>query len=221
MPLLQRLADGFSDVTREWEGQTVVCIASGPSLTRAQVEFVRGKARVIAINNAYLWAPWADVLYFADERWLSRFGHAERPEFKAFAGEKVTIEESGKTPGDPRFHLLRNDDMRAGTPEGLSSAPDGLRTGRHSGYQAINLAVLGGAKRILLLGYDMRFIDGKQHWFGSHPIKNHESEFSGYAKRYRSTVEPLKTLGVEVINCTPGSAIDAFLKLDLCRALTA
>ena len=113
--------------------------------------------------------------------------------------------------------MLRNADN--GRPEGLSTEPTGLITGRNSGYQAINIAVLAGARRILLLGYDMRFIDGRQHWFGNHPIKNHEAEFTGYAKRFRTMVEPLEKLGVEVVNCSPGSAIDAFPRAELSEAL--
>ena len=56
-------------VPRAWVDETAVCIASGPSLTQADVDYVRGKARVIVVNNGYLLAPWADVLYAADARW--------------------------------------------------------------------------------------------------------------------------------------------------------
>jgi len=39
----------------------------------------------------------------------------------------------------------------------------------------VNLAVQLGAARILLLGYDMRAVDGKTHWFGEHPWPTRES----------------------------------------------
>jgi hypothetical protein len=72
--LIVQGADGRHQVSRAWEGKTVVCIAGGPSLTKEQLELVRAArerdaVRVIVINDAYLIAPWADVLYFADARW--------------------------------------------------------------------------------------------------------------------------------------------------------
>ena len=53
---------------------------------------------------------------------------------------------------------------------GLSLDPDKLVTGHNSGFQALNLAVLAGARRILLLGYDGKAgQDGRTHWSGGHP----------------------------------------------------
>ncbi len=59
-------ANGFWRVERLWPDATVVCIASGPSLTQSQVDYCRGKARVAVVNNNWEKAPWADVLYGAD-----------------------------------------------------------------------------------------------------------------------------------------------------------
>lgn len=121
---------------------------------------------------------------------------------------------------DAAVHMLGNGD-EAGKPanEGLSLDARTLLTGRNSGYQAVNLAVLAGARRIALLAYDMCFQNGKQHWFGSHPIPNHESEFAGYAKRFRTMLPQLTKLGVEVLNCSPASLIDAFPNVTVEEAL--
>jgi hypothetical protein len=101
--------------------------------------------------------------------------------------------------------MLRNDG-----PDGLSASPLGLRTGCGSGYMAIDLAVLGGARRVLLAaGYDNRPVAGRNHFFGDHPDGNRQP-YKQWLERYRSMVKPLAALGVEVVNCTPGSAIDAF-----------
>ena len=54
-----------------WRGATVVCLGGGPSLTAADAAQCRGRARVIAINDAYRLVPWADLLYFCDYRWWS------------------------------------------------------------------------------------------------------------------------------------------------------
>ena len=77
----------YGRVERLWEGETVVCLASGPSLTPADVEYVRGKARVIVINTTVLLAPWADVLYACDARWW-QWHHKT---VKGFAGMKFAL----------------------------------------------------------------------------------------------------------------------------------
>ena len=84
-----------------------------------------------------------------------------------------------------------------------------LRTGANSGYQAINLAVHMGAKRILLLGYDMQPTETGSHWFGEHP-DGVEPSWMNMLQHYPSLVKPLKEKGVEVINCTQSTALEVF-----------
>ena len=50
----------------QWAGDTCCILATGPSLTPAQAEYAKGKARVIAVNDAWRLAPWADILYACD-----------------------------------------------------------------------------------------------------------------------------------------------------------
>ena len=61
-------------VPRLWPGATVACLGCGPSLNADQVVLLRGRARVIAINDAWRVAPWADVLYGCDGRWWRKHG---------------------------------------------------------------------------------------------------------------------------------------------------
>ena len=74
-----------------------------------------------------------------------------------------------------------------------------------------------GVKRALLIGYDMREVDGASHWHGMRKKADGNDMRSGgdvYAKamlpRFPTLVEPLRRRGVEVINCTPGSALDVW-----------
>jgi hypothetical protein len=119
----------------------------------------------------------------------------------------VTIENGDGFPDDPAIYTLHNHGAA-----GLCEKTNGLMTGQNSGFQAINLAVLAGAKRIALLGYDMKATGGKAHWFGDHPIQTAPSVFSAMINNFPSLVKPLGTLGVEVLNCTPGSALECFPK---------
>jgi hypothetical protein len=180
-------------VPRLWPGSTVVCVGGGPSLTDADVCSVRGKARVIAINDAYRLAPWADVLYACDAKWWR--WHAGVP---TFAGLKYALQpEAAVWPG---VQVLQNTGD-----EGLELDPSGLRAGRNSGYQAINLAVHLGASQIVLLGYDLQ----GDHWFGSHPDRS-APPFDLCRQRFQTLVTPLQDLGVTVINGSRQTSLTAF-----------
>jgi hypothetical protein len=94
--------------------------------------------------------------------------------------------------------------IRGENKPGLSRDPELIHTGGNSGYQAINLMYHFGVSRIILLGYDMK----GQHWHGKHPgnLSNHH-DFRDWIKRYHALAADLD---IEVINCTPGTALDAF-----------
>ena len=181
------------------------------------VAALEGRARIIAINDAYLIAPFADINYFADFGWWQ--WHSEgRPKpalglsavdvalrFRKFRGQKCTIEPTGLSVADPEVFMLH----KYGS-EGLSPQPNALVTGLNSGFQSINLAVLAGARRILLYGYDMRLpAAGPSHWFGDHPT-GRGPDPSIYASTFKTMLPDLARLGVDVVNCTPGSALKAF-----------
>jgi hypothetical protein len=203
----------FWEVPELWPGQTVAIIGGGPSVTQAQVDYLKGRCRVIAVNDAYLLCPWADVLYFCDDRWWG--WHHKRPEYQAFAGIKVTLENPRVCQLEPAVKPIRNMGQ-----DGLWPGRNGVMTGRNGGYQAMNLAVHFGAKRILLIGFDMKVRDGKFHWFGDHPHKSAPDVYANVMlPAFPTIVDPLKQLGVEVINCTPGSALTCFPMMSLEDAL--
>jgi hypothetical protein len=185
----------------------------------AQVELVREQRRalrVIAVNDAYRLAPFADICYFADSEWWG--WHKDRPDFQAFAGQKCSISDSGGNIKDPAVHILRNANGR-GHSFGLSLDPKQIVTGSNSGYQALNIAVLAGAKTILLLGFDAREPTGKTHWFGDHPKREPIAAYAEYRKAFSAGESAILAAGVKVVNCSPGSAIDSFPKMDLEDAL--
>lgn len=200
-----------------WPGSTVAIFAGGPSITREQVDYCRGKVRAIAINNAYELAPWADVLYFCDDKWWSQFGHGKK--LVDWNGLIVRLQSGNHDFGDPRIKVMRNIDQRGG----LAEARDALATGQNSGYQAINLAVHLGAKRILLLGYDMEapFVNGrlKTHWFGDHPGGTSPHVYDQMLPWFDTLVQPLKERGVEVVNCTGGGRLRCFPRMSIQEAL--
>ena len=189
---------------------TFVLIGGGPSLSPADVDFVRDKARVVAINDAYRLAPWAHVLYAADKKWID--WHNGVPGFR---GQKYSIE-GKETTERPDWIVMRNTG-----PLGLELDPTGLRAGLNGGFQSINLAVHMGAKRIVLLGYDMApNPHGPSHWFGEHPDKR-PSPYADMREAFDSLVEPLAALGVSVVNCSRRTALRTFPIVALEDALLA
>lgn len=191
-------------VPRLWPGETCAICASGPSLTLEQVEAVRGRARVVVVNTTYRLAPWADLLYGCDRKWWEK----ERPEFSGLKVSQDPVEGVLKVPSEDA--------------PGLSLDPVRIHQGANSGYQALNLAVLLGAARVVLLGYDMRVVGGERHWHGDHPpgLNNPDaSNFARWASEFARAVPDLARAGVEVINCTQGSALRCFPMADLEDAL--
>lgn len=196
----------FWGIPRLWPGATAVSIGGGPSMTQAQADYVRGRAKVVAINDAYRLAPWADLFYFCDFRWFEWHKHGLLP----LGGIKVTLE-NNYIAGRGVFCIKNR-----GVTGLWTNPPDGVCTGRNSGYQVINLLVLLGVKRIVLLGYDMKpGENGKKHWFGDHPRPTPDNAFGQMLPCFDTIVDPLKKLGVEVINATPGSALESFPKMTL------
>jgi hypothetical protein len=211
--IMRRLAGSrYSEVVRAWHDETVAIIGGGSSLTRAQIEAVRG-IKSVAINRAYEDAPFADILYFADREWW--MDHKDRPAFKAFAGLKVTIENVAQV-ADASIHLLRQ-----GVAEGLSADPGVLHTGRNSGYQVLNLLLLAGVRKILLLGIDgQRGENGRVHYHSGHKNPTPDAAFELYRLYFASIENEVKARGVRVFNCSPRSAI-GFEKLTVEQALVA
>jgi hypothetical protein len=195
-------------IARRWPDQTIVCVASGPTLTAADLAYVRPRAPVLAVNDAIRLAPWAPVLYSSDRGWWRYYGgHADYRGTRVGVGWKVG--DGSAIPHAPGVHVLTHTGL-----EGLELAPTGLRTGSHSGYAAINLAVHLGARRIVLLGYTCGLPAGAaSHFFGRHPVGLPESTAQNYAafrRAYDGLVAPLAEIGVAVVNATPGTMITAF-----------
>ena len=190
-------------------GGTAVCVATGPSLTAADVAYCRGRALTVVVNDAWLLAPWADALIASDAAWW-KF-HKGAP---GFHGLKFSLEPAAASV--PGVTVLRNTGDK-----GIETDPTGLRTGRNTGAAAINLAVHLGARRILLLGYDMQARDeAHSHFFGGHPQGlRGNSPYALFRTMIGTMVEPLTAAGVTVINCTRETALECFPRQPLEAAL--
>ncbi len=204
----------------DWAGQTCVIVASGPSAGTASVEQAQGRARVIAVNNSWRLAPWADVLYGCDFNWWKTQGGV--PDF---AGLKISQDDGWnqrcrQTYPDVRLvHCDRVYDRK----QDLIARPGMTGWGGNSGFQALSLAVQFGANKIILVGYDMR-VDLGVHWHGKHP-KGLNNPQAQTADQWRGALDgaakTLRDAGVTVINASPISALKNYPKMTLQEALAA
>jgi hypothetical protein len=196
-------------VPKLWPESTIVCIGCGPSLTQEDVDYCRGRARVIAVKDAWRLASWADALYACDGKYWDFYKGV--PEF---TGLKFGLTVDGRWPD---VQALRNTGM-----DGLEVDPSGLRTGQNSGYQAVNLAVHLGARRIVLVGYDMQRVKGRAHFYGEHPPGGYQHTASPYGlfqQCFATIVEPLTALGIDLVNCSRQTALTCIPQQALSDAL--
>ena len=198
-------------VRKIWHDETCVCIGSGPSLTQADVDFCRGRARVIAIKDVVYRAPWADVLYGAgDDNGNRTWWHKHGPTL-SFGGLRYCLDPQAKAWASV---------LGQGPERGLTDDRSKLALGGHSGYQAINLAIHLGATKIVLLGYDLQATGGQQHYFGEHAHReNHKLPFSLFHFHFPSIMPALEARGVTVINASRETALDLFPRQSIEEAL--
>lgn len=186
-------------------------MAGGPSLSLQQVRLLamaRASIRVVTINDSIYPCWFADVGYACDAKWWRHHGW-----LADFPGRRLSCGDTGQAGID---HLENTGTL------GFDAAPGAVRTGGNSGYQALHLCAQLGARQILLIGYDMSGAP-QDHWFGQHPspiacrMPTHRDRISAFAE----LAAILRDLGVDVINCSPGSALNFFRAGDLGRELEA
>lgn len=166
-----------------FDGKTVCCIASGPSLGASDCEAV-GSAGIpaIAVNSSWRLARFASVIYAGDLCWWDAYG-AEID----ISAERWTCSQ------------------RAAHEHGLSLHR--AAGGYNSGLRAIQLAIELGAARVLLLGYDCSINSGT-HWHGDHiKTKNPDEKL---CLLWQRQFAQLNTLGIEIINCSRETALTCF-----------
>lgn len=226
-------------------GETVVCIASGPSLTQDICERVRqaraaGRCKAIVVNSSCMWAPWADVLFFTDSGWydarkqlvadwpglvvsMSRQAARElnAPGMPLHAGRPriLRVKGCGDPDAPPRVRVA--DGVLPKVPGFPDLGAGEIQQGRSSGHSAVSLAIAMAASRVLLVGYDMQVVNGREHhhneYKGPRDLDIYKNEFQ---RAFRGWNEAALASGVEILNCTHGSAVTEFPFADLDEVLS-
>jgi hypothetical protein len=219
--------------------ETGVLIATGPSVNSEQVEFVHnaqqsGKCKVITVNNAYQLAPWTNAHISCNDDWWQYYWPRDQV-LRDMPAHKYTW-----YPQLAAEYKIRY--IKAIVKDGLSTDPSVIHINHGSGPMGINLAVHYGFRRLLLIGHDMKFAkdyNGRakqsgsdpRHFFGEYPKElqhwpsvkvglSKPGVIDGLIEAYDKMVPQLPSLGMEIINCTPGTALTSFpvstLEKELC-----
>ncbi len=127
----------------DWRGRTVVCIASGPSLTPQDCALVRAAGLpTIVTNLTFRRCLWADVLFGFDPPWWTQHLAEVRA---TFAGRLFT----------QSLHPKKGVECARQSPRFKSFC--------NAGTDAISLAVAAGASRVVMVGYDCALTGGQAH----------------------------------------------------------
>ena len=187
-------------------GETVFVVGGGPSLRGFDFGRLRGR-RAIAVNAAGYDVPWADVLFFGDETWC----RANPDMIGRWRGLVITT--SGYSarmwPGRVRCAAhSRGAGFVAGGP---------VRLGASSGQTAVALAVAMAAARIVLVGFDMRPVDGAVHYHegrelytADHAVRAAAAYEAVFLPGWEGWGKAIADAGCRVVNATPASALTEF-----------
>jgi hypothetical protein len=177
----------------------VFLLGGGASLTQTIADKVRGR-NTIAINSTARLAPWADVLFFADYDWF----RDHRPIVDPWPGKVITTSRQAHKALPRKLQLIEPPIVQ-----------DKVLT---AGHHAVDMAIAMGAARIILLGFDCRIVNGRSHC---------HQDYYRPGELYADTVLPMwaeyleraRQRGVEIVNASPGSAINFFPIVPLDRII--
>lgn len=165
----------------------------------------------IGVNMAYRIGTWVDMVIWGDDGFWRR----EKSNLLQFSGLRVTCQNKLEVDYHSVVKVLRRDPRKH---LGLSFKDDVVCWNKNSGAAAINLAVLLGAKQIILLGFDMKLdADKNQHWhkYYASNVRTVAATFKMHLKGFPVIAEEAKKAGIEILNCNLDSGIDSFRKIEL------
>ncbi len=194
----------------EEEIQKVLNGQASPSLYSSYLEPIHDK-NVIGINAAFLIGNWIKVLFFGDKGFFKKNQRAIRK----FPNLKITCSNTNRTFEYQRAKV-KFVSRNKSHDRGITTHPSKVSWNYNSGAAAISIAYSLGAKRIYLLGFDMKpNKDGKTHWHSAYKGRINDRVFKRHLLGFPFIAKDAKKLNIEIINVNPDSAIEDFPKVNL------
>lgn len=190
----------------KWLDQDVFIIGGGHSLESFDFSLLEPEdIFTIGCNDAYVrGSDVCNICFFGDHKWWKE--HKERLEqFKGAVFTNVPQLQNDKT----SWLWIMGRHAR-----GLSA--DALGWNKNTGSGAVNLALLLGAKRVFLLGFDMHLSrNGKSNWHANNLDKPNKNVYLGFIRGFERLARdlPVKFPGREITNITDNSSLNMFPKI--------
>lgn len=224
-------------VPKIWANQTVYIFGGGPSFPTLLKEVglsVFAEKRVIGCNDTYrMGSEFVDVCFFGDWAWYLKHRDGEgissaskdAPYMKAcsclkeFSGLKVTNQQRLMHTKDEGILVVARRDN-----ELCLNEPTQMGWFRNSGAAAVNLAIKMGASTIVMMGFDMKIVGGKQNWYPNHlrgqrnnpgAITRH---IQGFQKLYKAVQKECPN--VRIFNATEDSGLTFIPHLSIREAIS-
>lgn len=204
---------------RIWKGQTVFVLGGGPSLLDMNLELIH-QHRCIGCNESFMLGSWVDACIFGDLRWWNAHKDAD---LRHYHGLKVSLNK--ETLGVRGIRTMKR------KPRGIWTVPGTIGWNRNTGIAAVNLAIIFGAARIVLVGYDMKWgpclatgsgFCEELRWVSRQAYSNwHVNILEQGKNRHQTFIDAftqchkgIMATGVDVVNATPDSALKIFPFVD-------
>lgn len=189
---------------RVWDNQDVFIIGGGESLKRFDWNLLKDK-NTIGCNDAFKHgAEICKICIFGDTKWFK----ISEQELAYYTGTVFT--------SAPKLYKTRLDWLWVLPRLPFGIYKDALGWNFNTGASAVNLALLLGAKRVYLLGFDMHLSrDGQNNWHQNRLDKPNKEIFPKFLEGFKRLKVDLKVKfpGVEIINITDNSSLDLFPKV--------
>ena len=187
-----------------WKDRDVFIIGGGESLQHFDWNLLKPEL-TIGCNDAFLLGEQiCKICIFGDSKW-----------FKAFKDRLLHFRNAVFT------NCVQLQDTKIDWLWVIQRASRGLHHNAlgwngNTGASAINLALLLGARRIFLLGFDMHLSkEGKPNWHKNELDKSNKNIYPTFLKDFGRVAKdlPKKFPGREIINVTDDSSLNKFRKI--------
>jgi len=189
-----------------WAGQDAVIIGGGDSLRTFDWKRLH-PFLTVGCNNAFELGPSVcTVCVFGDLKWFN----FHKGKLEQFPNPVIT---------NQPYLYEKGPDWLLTVPrhkQGLSR--EVLTWGGNTGSIGLSLALLLGARRVFLLGFDMKLgKEGKANWHDANIGKPNGASYLRFGDAFKRMAADLPAVfpGREVINLGPDSALECFPKADL------
>jgi len=191
-----------------WEGQEAFIIGGGPSLSQGFDFNLLANELTIGCNDAYQkGSAVCKICVFGDAKWWKT--HKDR--LIQYPGLVVT--------NVPHLHQKNVKWLYVTDRQQWGLSKTGLAWNGNTGSPAINLALLLGAVKVYLLGFDFKLNeDGESNWHPNNIDKPNAEIYKGkFQEGFVALAKALPIVfpGQEVFNVTNDSDLDVFPKINL------